>query len=96
MQAAEGRQQQCKLKRAEIEFVYRNMEEDNNKSPEQATFHHGNVNFNRISAVAEEWMLDFLFVSLCRRFKEGKLDEFNGTLQTFQGKILTVTDQQQL
>ncbi|XP_076027451.1 telomeric repeat-binding factor 1 [Genypterus blacodes] len=60
------------------------MEDDNNKSPEEATLQHENVNFNRVSAVAERWMQDFMFVSLCRRFKEGKLEEFNAALQTFE------------
>lgn len=44
------------------------------------------VSFSRISAVATEWMLDFLFNSLCRRFKEGNLDEFNETLSVVQGE----------
>ncbi|XP_041824953.1 telomeric repeat-binding factor 1 isoform X2 [Melanotaenia boesemani] len=40
--------------------------------------------FPRITAVATEWMLDFLFVSLCRRFKERKLNDFNETLKAFE------------
>ncbi|XP_068565951.1 telomeric repeat-binding factor 1 isoform X2 [Cebidichthys violaceus] len=44
----------------------------------------GSVNFAQVTAVANRWMLDFLFVSLCRRFKEDKFDEFNETLSIFQ------------
>ncbi|XP_017261839.1 telomeric repeat-binding factor 1 [Kryptolebias marmoratus] len=42
------------------------------------------VSFSRVTAVATEWMVDFLFVSLCRRFQEGNLDEFNETLSVLQ------------
>ncbi|KAM9331852.1 telomeric repeat-binding factor 1 isoform 1-T1 [Pholidichthys leucotaenia] len=34
-------------------------------------------------------MFDFMFVSLCRRFKEGKLKEFNEALQPFQAISLS-------
>ena len=47
------------------------------------------VQFSRVTAVASRWMQDFLFVSLCRRFKEGNLDAFNETLSTFKGKLFT-------
>lgn len=49
----------------------------------------GSVCFSRVSAVVTGWTFDFMFVSLCRRFKEGKLDEFNDTLSTFEGKSFT-------
>ncbi|XP_037613366.1 telomeric repeat-binding factor 1 [Sebastes umbrosus] len=42
------------------------------------------VSFSRVTAVATGWMLDFMFVSLCRRFKQGKFEEFNETLSTLQ------------
>ncbi|XP_059183324.1 telomeric repeat-binding factor 1 [Centropristis striata] len=42
------------------------------------------VNLSDVTAVAAEWMLDFMFVSLCRRFKEGKFEEFDETLSTFE------------
>lgn len=48
------------------------------------------VSFSRVSAVATEWMLDFLFISLCRRFKEGNLDEFSNTLSVVEGEYNTV------
>ncbi|KAF3703545.1 Telomeric repeat-binding factor 1 TTAGGG repeat-binding factor 1 [Channa argus] len=42
------------------------------------------VSFSRVTAVVTDWMLDFLFVSLCRSFKEGKLDDFNVRLSSFE------------
>lgn len=45
------------------------------------------VSFSHVSAVVTGWTLDFMFVSLCRRFKEGGLDEFNETLSAFEGKL---------
>lgn len=44
------------------------------------------VSFYQVSTVVTRWNLDFLFASLCRRFKEGKLDEFDQTLSVFEGK----------
>ncbi|XP_041669727.1 telomeric repeat-binding factor 1 [Cheilinus undulatus] len=43
-----------------------------------------NVNFPQVAAVATSWTLDFMFVSLCRYFKEDKLEEFNETLSGFE------------
>ncbi|XP_075936813.1 telomeric repeat-binding factor 1 [Anarhichas minor] len=42
------------------------------------------VSFSQVTTVANRWIFDFLFVSLCRRFKGDKFDEFNETLSTFQ------------
>ncbi|XP_054893261.1 telomeric repeat-binding factor 1 [Poeciliopsis prolifica] len=42
------------------------------------------VSSTRVTAVASGWMLDFLFVSLCRSFKEGNFDAFNETLSVFE------------
>uniref|UniRef100_A0A096LPN5 Telomeric repeat-binding factor n=1 Tax=Poecilia formosa TaxID=48698 RepID=A0A096LPN5_POEFO len=51
------------------------------------------VSFPDVTAVASGWMLDFMFVSLCRSFKEGNFDAFNETLSVFealfQSKYLT-------
>lgn len=47
------------------------------------------VNFSHVTAVVTGWTLDFTFVSLCRRYKEGKLDEFNETLSAFEGKLFS-------
>ena len=47
------------------------------------------VRFSHVTSVAAGWMLDFWFVSLCRRFKEGKLDGFSETLSTFKGETFT-------
>ncbi|KAM3593876.1 uncharacterized protein V6R79_024246 [Siganus canaliculatus] len=58
--------------------------DDVNKSATDATCMVESVSFSRASAVANSWMFDFLFLSLCRRFKEGKLDEFNETLSAFE------------
>lgn len=44
------------------------------------------VSFSQVSAVVTRWTLDFLFASLCRSFKEGRLDEFDQILSTFEGK----------
>lgn len=43
-----------------------------------------NVSFSQVTAVATEWMRDFLFVSLCRSFKDGNLDEFTRILSTLE------------
>ncbi|KAM6900542.1 telomeric repeat-binding factor 1 [Xenentodon cancila] len=45
---------------------------------------HEPVSFCDVTAVATGWMMDFMFVSLCRSFKEAKLEEFNETLSPFQ------------
>lgn len=47
------------------------------------------VSFPRVTAVVTGWTLDFMFVSLCRHFKEGELDEFNETLSAFEGKLFS-------
>lgn len=45
------------------------------------------ASFPHVTAVATGWMLDFLFISLCRRFKEDEFDEFNETLSVFEGEL---------
>lgn len=45
------------------------------------------VRFSHVSAVVTRWTADFLFVSLCRHFKAGKLDKFDQTLSTLEGKV---------
>lgn len=45
------------------------------------------VSFSRVTVVATKWMLDFLFVSLCRSFKKAELDEFNERLSIFKCKL---------
>lgn len=49
-----------------------------------------NVRFSQVTAVATGWMLDFLFIRLCRRFKEGDLDGFGEVISTFECKLFTV------
>ncbi|KAM9839698.1 telomeric repeat-binding factor 1 [Aulostomus maculatus] len=44
----------------------------------------GRVPFSQVAAVVSEWMFDFLFVSLCRSFKDGDLDGLNETISTFE------------
>ncbi len=61
----------------------------NNKSATDASYIDGEDSFSHVTAVAAGWMLDFMFVSLCRRFKEGKLEEFNDTLTTLESKFFT-------
>ncbi|KAG7225091.1 hypothetical protein INR49_014547 [Caranx melampygus] len=58
--------------------------EDDNKSVTGADSSDQTVSFPHVTAVATGWMLDFLFLSLCRRFKEDKFDEFNETLSVFE------------
>nr|XP_046227128.1 telomeric repeat-binding factor 1 [Scatophagus argus] len=55
-----------------------------NKNGTDASYTEESVSFSQITAVVTGWTLDFMFLSLCRRFKEGKLDEFNETLSTFE------------
>ncbi|XP_072306843.1 telomeric repeat-binding factor 1 [Eucyclogobius newberryi] len=43
-----------------------------------------NVSFSQVTAVATDWMMDFLFISLCRSFKDGNLEEFNKQLSSFE------------
>ncbi|XP_029384720.1 telomeric repeat-binding factor 1 isoform X2 [Echeneis naucrates] len=38
----------------------------------------------RVTAVSAGWMLDFMFVSLCRRFEERQFDQFNEALSVFE------------
>ncbi|XP_044033185.1 telomeric repeat-binding factor 1 [Siniperca chuatsi] len=58
--------------------------EINNKSVTDTSCTDGSDSFSHVTAVATGWMLDFMFVSLCRCFKEGKHDEFNETLSTLE------------
>ncbi|XP_041817359.1 telomeric repeat-binding factor 1 isoform X2 [Chelmon rostratus] len=51
---------------------------------ESGTAMDGSVSFSRVTDVVTRWTLDFMFVRLCRHFKEGKLDEFNETLSTLE------------
>ncbi|XP_068437856.1 telomeric repeat-binding factor 1 [Clinocottus analis] len=55
-----------------------------NKSATAESHTDGSVSFAEVSDVANQWMLDFMFVSLCRQFKEDDFDKFNETLSTFQ------------
>lgn len=59
--------------------------ENNNRTASDVNNLEG-VSFSHITAVATGWMSDFMFLSLCRRFKEGKRDEFNETLSAFQSE----------
>ncbi|KAK0152749.1 Telomeric repeat-binding factor 1 [Merluccius polli] len=42
------------------------------------------VDFARVTAIATQWMLDFTFSTLCRRFKGGEFDAFNRALNTLE------------
>ncbi|XP_028289059.1 telomeric repeat-binding factor 1 [Parambassis ranga] len=63
--------------------------DETDKSASYAQIFNENVSFPHITDVATEWMLDFMFVSLCRRFNEGKLEEFNETLSTYEAILKT-------
>uniref|UniRef100_A0A3Q1EEF8 Telomeric repeat-binding factor n=1 Tax=Acanthochromis polyacanthus TaxID=80966 RepID=A0A3Q1EEF8_9TELE len=58
--------------------------ENNNTTDSDADSIHENVSFSEVTTVASGWMLDFMFVSLCRHFKEGKFDEFNEALSILE------------
>ncbi|CAL9697947.1 unnamed protein product [Knipowitschia caucasica] len=45
------------------------------------------VRFSRVSAVVTHWVSDFLFLSLCRNFKNRNLEEFNNKLGTFEDVV---------
>ncbi|XP_035765271.1 telomeric repeat-binding factor 1 isoform X2 [Neolamprologus brichardi] len=58
--------------------------ENNNRTASDVNNFEEDVSFSHITAVATGWMSDFMFLSLCRSFKESKRDEFNETLSAFQ------------
>ncbi|XP_061662041.1 telomeric repeat-binding factor 1 isoform X2 [Syngnathoides biaculeatus] len=39
---------------------------------------------SQMTLVASKWILDFLFVGICRRFKEGTYDAFNDAFSTYE------------
>lgn len=45
--------------------------------------------FSGVTTLVTEWTLDFMFISLCRHFKNGNLEKFNETLSAFEGMLLT-------
>lgn len=63
--------------------------ENNNNDAMSDTDMNESVSFPQVSAVVTGWTLDFMFLSLLRRFKEGNLDAFNETLSTLEGKMLS-------
>ena len=40
----------------------------------------------RVTEVANGWMFDFVFLSVCRCFKERNLHDFNAALSTLDGE----------
>lgn len=67
-----------------------NMESNNIKSEKETDLEQNNVEesvcFKKVARVATDWMLDFMFLKLCRHFKEQKFKEFNQTLAVFECK----------
>uniref|UniRef100_A0A673APJ6 Uncharacterized protein n=1 Tax=Sphaeramia orbicularis TaxID=375764 RepID=A0A673APJ6_9TELE len=63
--------------------------EVNCEPPEDVDNTDTNVDFSQVKTVATGWMLDFLFVSLCRSFKENNLDEFKDTISAIEGVSVT-------
>ncbi|CAJ1082258.1 telomeric repeat-binding factor 1 [Xyrichtys novacula] len=63
--------------------------ESNNKTVTEDISTDESVSFPRITAVVTRWTLDFTFVSLCRYFKEGKIDEFDEMLSIFEAISLS-------
>lgn len=45
----------------------------------------GSTRLSSVTTLVTGWTLDFMFISLCRHFKEGNLDKFNETLSAFEG-----------
>ncbi|XP_029955475.1 telomeric repeat-binding factor 1 [Salarias fasciatus] len=60
------------------------MEEEEDKETLSGEVSLENVSFSQVSAVATGWMFDFMFVSLCRHFKEEKYEDFNELISTLQ------------
>ncbi|XP_061614738.1 telomeric repeat-binding factor 1 isoform X1 [Phyllopteryx taeniolatus] len=46
-------------------------------------------NTSQLTDVASKWILDFLFVDICRRFKEGIYDTFNDAISTYESVCQT-------
>ncbi|XP_055085938.1 telomeric repeat-binding factor 1 isoform X1 [Periophthalmus magnuspinnatus] len=59
-------------------------ETDEKTSSEKHETEEKEDSYSQVTALVTDWMLDFLFVSLCRNFKEGNLGEFNKNLTSFQ------------
>uniref|UniRef100_A0A8C6UC32 Telomeric repeat binding factor (NIMA-interacting) 1 n=1 Tax=Neogobius melanostomus TaxID=47308 RepID=A0A8C6UC32_9GOBI len=57
--------------------------EERKASPDHNTTEH-DVSFSQVTAVVTDWMLDFLFVSLCRNFKDGSLEEFDKNMSSYE------------
>ncbi|XP_024135616.1 telomeric repeat-binding factor 1 isoform X2 [Oryzias melastigma] len=60
---------------------------ENDTSDEQASeasMREEKVGFQQVVAVASEWMSDFMFLKLCRSFRDGNLEEFNEALPVFE------------
>lgn len=69
---------------------------ENDTSDEQASeasMREEKVGFQQVVAVASEWMSDFMFLKLCRSFRDGNLEEFNEALPVFEGKFNLKEDQ---
>ncbi|KAI1889072.1 hypothetical protein AGOR_G00175290 [Albula goreensis] len=47
----------------------------------------GSVAFSEVEKVARRWMIDFLFISVCRLFKEEKYLEFTQSLKSLEAMI---------
>ncbi|KAJ8010889.1 hypothetical protein DPEC_G00079830 [Dallia pectoralis] len=45
------------------------------------------VRFNDVAVIANRWMIDFKFISLCRFFKQENVKEFNKTISTLEAII---------
>ena len=48
-----------------------------------------NVCFSRVAAVFFGWTLDFMFLRLCRCFRDDKLDEFSEMLSSVEGECFS-------
>ncbi|RVE58837.1 hypothetical protein OJAV_G00198300 [Oryzias javanicus] len=73
-------------------FTSVTMESDSvDEHASETNMREGKVGFQQVVAVASEWMSDFMFLTLCRSFRDGKLEEFNEALSVFEAMSQSLT-----
>lgn len=45
------------------------------------------LNISEVESVANSWIIDFSFLSLCRYYREQNTEKFSKTLKVFEGKL---------
>ncbi|XP_023805718.2 telomeric repeat-binding factor 1 [Oryzias latipes] len=84
-----GRGNMTRHKEEDVVYLFiskgRTMEHySDDEEASEVNFGEEKVGFQQVMAVAGEWISDFLFLTLCRTFKDGKLEEFNEALSVFE------------